>query len=206
MLYKEINKRFTEIVVEYMAKGYYINTASQSGSQGEIAKVDVTDGKEIIRILIDNFNSWDDNTSLEGIEIVVGKVAENDRVTPNSTRTWGTIWNNHLEVISEEKFYQVGRENRCGSKNYGTHDEAVEAQDKRYDRYRMNRQSDGEHIFSQTVHSAVLPFVKRQPKCKTARLADIEKVYSVVNTSRFSNGKVSKSYYVVARGKRYKLG
>ena len=52
MKYADINRRFTEIVAEWLAKGYSINTASMSGSQGETAKIDLTDGKEIVRILV----------------------------------------------------------------------------------------------------------------------------------------------------------
>lgn len=35
MKYIDINKRYTEIVTEYMARGYIINTRTMSGSQGE---------------------------------------------------------------------------------------------------------------------------------------------------------------------------
>ena len=55
MKFADINKRYTEIVNEYIAKGYTINTATMSGSQGEIAKIDFTDGTEIIRIRVASF-------------------------------------------------------------------------------------------------------------------------------------------------------
>ena len=42
MKYAEINKRYTEIVSEYISKGYILNTATMAGSQGEIASVDLT--------------------------------------------------------------------------------------------------------------------------------------------------------------------
>ena len=45
MKYVDINKRFTEIVSEYIAAGYMMNTSSMNGSEGEISKVDLTDGK-----------------------------------------------------------------------------------------------------------------------------------------------------------------
>lgn len=41
MKYADINKRFSEIVTEYLNKGYTFNTATMGGSQGEVAKVDL---------------------------------------------------------------------------------------------------------------------------------------------------------------------
>ena len=51
MKYIDINQNFTAKVAEYIAKGYTINTATMSGSQGEVAHVDLTDGKQVVRVL-----------------------------------------------------------------------------------------------------------------------------------------------------------
>ena len=72
-----------------------------SGSQGETAKIDLTNGAEIIRVMIDTFSDWTNN--LEGVEILVGKVTDED-VRPHSNSGWATIWNNRLEVLSTERF------------------------------------------------------------------------------------------------------
>ena len=45
MKYIDINQRFTAKVAEYIAKGYTINTATMSGSQGEVAHVDLARGR-----------------------------------------------------------------------------------------------------------------------------------------------------------------
>lgn len=50
MKYIDINQKFTAKVAEYIAKGYTINTATMSGSQGEVAHVDLTDGKQVVRV------------------------------------------------------------------------------------------------------------------------------------------------------------
>ena len=44
MTYADINKMFTAEVSKYLARGYHFNTASMSGSQGETAQVDLTNG------------------------------------------------------------------------------------------------------------------------------------------------------------------
>ena len=131
MKYADINRRFTEITAEWLTKGYSINTASMSGSQGEITKVDLTDGKEIIRILVDRFSDYATNT--EGIEIIVGKAMDAD-VRPNSNDNWATLWNNRLEVLQQERFFKIG-ENRVSGTQYGTEAEAKAAAELRLKRY-----------------------------------------------------------------------
>ena len=60
MKYSDINKMFTTEVNKYLAQGYRFNTASMNGSQGELAKVDLTNGTEIIRIVARTFSKeWD---------------------------------------------------------------------------------------------------------------------------------------------------
>ena len=50
MKYADINKRYTETVSEYLARGYTINTRTMTGSQGDYAHIDLTDGTEVVRI------------------------------------------------------------------------------------------------------------------------------------------------------------
>ena len=131
MKYAEINKRYTEIVAEYMAKGYTVNTTTMGGSQGEIAHLDLTDGHEIIRILIERIHEWT-ATSLDGVEIIVGRATA--AVKPNHSEDRETIWNNRLEIISQERFYEVGADRRHGQ-FYGTQEEATKANEVRFRRW-----------------------------------------------------------------------
>lgn len=131
MKYADINRRFTEIVAEWLAKGYSIITASMSGSQGETAKIDLTDGKEIVRILVDRFSDYAAN--VEGVEIIVGKALDAD-VRPNNNDNWATLWNNRLEVLQQERFFKIG-ENRVSGTQYGTEAEAKAAAELRLKRY-----------------------------------------------------------------------
>ena len=68
MKYIDINQKFTAKVAEYIAKGYTINTATMSGSQGEVAHVDLTDGRQVVRVLLDSFTEYDSFNSLSGLE------------------------------------------------------------------------------------------------------------------------------------------
>lgn len=93
MNYVDINKKYTATVAEYMAKGYTINTRTMNGSQGDYAHIDLTDGTEVIRIMVDTFHEWTD-ISLDGLEIIVGRA--DSEVIPNcendyrSASTWGS--------------------------------------------------------------------------------------------------------------------
>lgn len=98
MKYAEVNKRFSEIVVEYIGKGYVINTGTMGGSQGEIARVDLTDGSEIIRVYADTFADYEN--MVEGVEVVVGRAEK--CVEPNEKNT-ARIWNDRVEIISRER-------------------------------------------------------------------------------------------------------
>ena len=139
MKYVDINKRFTEIVSEYIAAGYTLNTASMNGSEGEISKVDLTDGKEILRVLVRRFDDCESLFNLTGVEITVGRVPEEDRVTPHDDSSWFTPWNNHLEQLRQERFFQVGESQR-GGKFYGARQEAEAAWAVRLQRYRAKRE------------------------------------------------------------------
>ena len=62
MKYIDINQKFTAKVAEYIAKGYTINTATMSGSQGEVAHVDLTDGKQVVRVPAKSLKHWTPST------------------------------------------------------------------------------------------------------------------------------------------------
>lgn len=132
MKYIDINAKFTAAVSSYIAQGYIINTASMSGSQGEVAHIDLTNGKQIVRVLLDSFTEWEDCNNLEGLKLVVG-IATDD-VKPNDNQRRDVIWNNRLDVISCERFYKLSS-NRDDSVFYGTREEATAADEKRFERY-----------------------------------------------------------------------
>lgn len=124
MKYIDINKKFTERVSEYMVNGYVLNSASMAGSQGERAHIDLTNGTEIIRVLVTDFSDWTELAHMEGTEIIVGRVPS--KTAPHAENDWNTIWNQDLEILSRDRFYLLG-ESRKGGKFYGTEEEATTA-------------------------------------------------------------------------------
>lgn len=101
----DINKVYTQKVAEYLQNGYTINPATMSGTQGEIAHIDLTNGTEVIRILL--ARSTDFEVGYDTVTLMVGR--NTDQLIPRRAYdNFQTIWNGHLEVIEELKYYQLG--------------------------------------------------------------------------------------------------
>ena len=186
MKYIDINKRYTEIVTEYMTKGYTLNTSSMGGSQGEIAKVDLTDGTEIIRIRIATFHDW--RNDVEGVEIIVGKSTDN--VKPHSGCSHETIWDSRLDVLRTERFYQIGR---YGNDYYGTEEESKRASKLRTERYISRRIESKKYEASEKA----MEIAKRVVRTKFG--------YSRINAAEVKLSKSDRGYYVTYRNNTYKL-
>ena len=90
----DIDKIFSDTVIDYIAQGYWIYTDSMSGSQGEIARVDLTNGVEILRIYLDS--AWQSKIGYT-FTLYVGRVIK-------PIDCLGTIWNNQLELVTETVF------------------------------------------------------------------------------------------------------
>ena len=192
-----IEKDFTKTIQDYLSKGYYIHMNTMSGCQGEIAKVDLTNGKEVIRIFLDSNYKWDDELhySFDSIVLTIGRCTDklyNSRLD--------TIWNQNLDIISQTIYYEIGSDH----KYYGTKEEAIKAKEIHRKRMRSwgidycNRRTEYTDNKRKTV---VLSFVKKQYKCKSATLKDIEKVvkdFDVITKKPY--------YYVTVRGRSYRIG
>lgn len=156
MRYAEINKRFTDTVTEYIDKGYTINTASMSGSQGEIAHVDLTDGAEIIRINLEKQCGF---CGPDYIELTVGRCT--DKVKPNDCRDRITFWTSHMEVLRSERFY-ILYDRSDYETVYGTKEEAEKIRDKMIQRYRNH--DDGPIVKDYSSNPAAVKIAKRYLK------------------------------------------
>lgn len=204
MKFADINKRFTEIVAEYIANGYTIHTTTMSGCQsGSIANVDLTDGKEIIRVVIETESFWDDyKTCVENgmecfcyytVKVVVGRCTDNVRI---NERNNDIVWNHHLEIISCDTFYRIGG---YDSDFFGTKEDSQNQQRKSRERYKYRHSEPRkEKVFPVSANAIMLPFMKRQQGCKTIKLSDIEKVIKEEYEGK-------KTYYVCAKKRRYKI-
>ena len=197
MKYADINKRFTEIVAEYIAKGYVIHTTTMGGSQGETAKVDLTNGKEVIRVMLDT-NYERDELYYNTVRLSIGRCK--DKIKINKNGLHDIIWNGHLEIISVEKFYQIGE---YDSSFFGTIDDVRSRYKKHKERLSAGLPEEGSFNASVKLNDAarkiVLPCIKRKKGYKSTRLSDIREVRKFIYESH-------NEYYAFIDGKKYGKG
>lgn len=168
MKFIDINRKFTAAASNYMAQGYYINTGTMRGSQGEVAHLDLTNGTEIIRVLLTSFSNYH---GTEGVELIVGRVKED--IKPNKEDRWDIVWNERLEVISSEKFYRLNR-HRVQDEFYGTEEEANAAEEKRFDRYKNRRCNDSTVDVTEKAAPVVKKYIHEKFGVRRVKMDDIK--------------------------------
>ena len=97
LTYKSIEEEFTSLVSSYLKYGYTINTSTMGGTQGEKAKVDLTNGEHIVRIFLEQRYKGFSNTMV--IEI---------RSYPGEERT-RILWNNQGDLIRKFEYFEISR-------------------------------------------------------------------------------------------------
>ena len=191
----DINRAFTEKVTELLRRGYQIYPGTMGGSQGEIASVDLYKGDEIIRVLLDH--SAGHGEKPDGIRLIVGR--NTDRIRMNCFDKLGnTIWNNHLEILSEIEFCQIGE-------NYYTDAESGRAIQKKRDARQRARRESIRRDLPDAFKCAALKYVQRQPRMKSCRLSDITRVTRVNRSSWGETTPALDGYKIEARGKTFRL-
>ncbi len=108
---KDIRRAFTEKINNYLAQGMEISVRTMSGSQGEISKVDLTDGKYIYRVRLDRESKMFDEDFFYGycdtIELTVEKFEDSGR---NEFDMWETLWSGKGELIETHTWYSLDRD------------------------------------------------------------------------------------------------
>lgn len=172
MKYIEINKKFTEKVAKYLANGYIINTATMNGSQGEVSHVDLTNGTEIIRVVLVRDYETVGCVSYNRLSLVVGRVDDED-IPANSSSDWHTVWNNRLVEVERENFYELYC-TRC-ERVYGTLVEAAAIHMKQMARWRRKRTRNEQiDITSDKTRKLVTPVIKRRLCAKRVNKQNIQ--------------------------------
>jgi hypothetical protein len=199
-----IEKMYTEKVAELLNQGWHINTTTMPGHQGEVAHIDLTDGSEIRRALLYREMVWGHEPGdFHGDRVVVMVGRNTDRLWPS----WdSTVWNNHLEVISEIEFAMVQDIDRYHPDGWFVPmEEAGEIQRLRNARRRARREQN-RRVCGDAYKSVALRWLKRtQRGFKSAKVTDVTKV-TRVNRMHFNEVTPELQYYEIeAKGKTYTL-
>ena len=193
---QDIRNIYTQKVTELLAKGYTVFPDTMNGSQGEIAHIDLTDGSQIVRVLLERGRCWghiDDGFYGDVVTLTIGRAAADTWVGEH----WdGTIWNNHLEKIFEIGWAEV---NDRGEGWYTELDDAARIGHIRRERYIAQAKGTREEL-GEAYKSAALKWVRKQPRMKTCKLEDIGRMY------RARNGKGHRYFEIEARGQKMTIG
>ena len=163
MTMNDILKIYTQKVAELLAQGYQIHPETMSGSQGEMAHIDLTNGFEILRVLIETSLSFDGYGDI--LTIRVGRCMDEIR------GSWHTIWNNRLETLSEIKLAKIS------DNFYTTPEEGMRMAEVRLSRYDWRvHNRDQRTELGDAYKLVALRWLRRQPRMKTCRLEDIDRM------------------------------
>ena len=110
-----------------------------------------------------------------------------------------TIWNNHLEILSEIKLAKI-------TDNYfTTPEEGAKAARKRLERWKRNNEEVKRELVGDAYKMIALKHVRKQRGMKNCKLAEIEKVERV-NAHHFDEVLPNLSRYdITARGKCFSI-
>lgn len=185
MKMENINKVYTEIISDYISKGYWFYTKTMAGHQGEIAKIDLTNGKHIIRIRIDKKYK----SRIEGVEnLWLGTDVLRIVIVEYDNFRTETLWNDDGTVINEVKWYQVGRKNIAYTDNL---EEYIDIATKTQNRFELKPIDYGNHGRKLNYNAdTIIKIVNGRKGFKSCKKKDIKSV------ERYKNG-----YYIRMEGK-----
>ena len=195
MFKNDIRRIYTEKVNELLNQGYILFPDTMNGHQGEIAHIDLTDGSQIVRVLLERGLCWshiNDGFHGDAVTLTIGRAAADTWVGEH----WdGLLWNNRLEKIFEISWAEI---NGRGEGWYTELDDAARIGHIRRERYIAQAKGTREEL-GEAYKSAALRWVKKQPRMKTCRLGDIEKV------ERVTHADGTRHFEIRAKGQRFTL-
>ena len=107
---EEIGKAYTDTVKEYMDCGMEVHLGSMSGSQGEIAKIDLHDATDVYRIRLSSdtkFPEAEDGNrfSVHMITLDVERFVNEYHPNAPLDTLGGTLWNGRGESLLHKEWY-----------------------------------------------------------------------------------------------------
>lgn len=104
----DIDKVFSQKVLEYLTEGYIIHTPSMAGNQGEEGKIDFIKGDTLIRVWIEKeflWNSESDQWYGNTLVLRVGKWNHPAHQTDN----YSVVWMKDFDILEKITYYEVGQ-------------------------------------------------------------------------------------------------
>ena len=157
----DVRRIYTQKVSELLAKGYQIHYETMSGSQGELAHIDRSDGNEILRVLLERDGNYGGSYG-SIVRLRVGRCNE------DISRTH-TIWNERLDTLFEIEWDQIS------GNYYTTREEGARMAAVRLERWRRRGHTAPTELGA-AYKSAALRWIRRQPAAQIWRALSLRKV------------------------------
>ena len=173
-----IMNNYSNKVAEYMSKGLRIHVNSMSGSQGEVAKIDLTDGKDVYRISLTRECSYGDFYG----DIYQMTVERFDDMAQekNLDNFHCTIWNGKGDTVEEKRWFSVGNDRQAFTDNL---EEAQEMHEKNFRRWK-ERQDSMSKVTEINLTDERVAFIKNicrrfrgYGKIKNSDIESLEKIF-----------------------------
>lgn len=100
-----IDKKFSEIIAQYLANGWTINSKSMRGSQGEDCKVDLVKGDELVRVWMESI--YNSSKYMWRECVLCLRVGTWNRPATDSTERNITVWMGDFNIFCEMVFYKI---------------------------------------------------------------------------------------------------
>lgn len=190
---KNLENIFSGMIQLYMIKGYRINATTMGGSQGEIAKIDLTNDEEIVRVSMDRTFYSDRDAFYHGDSITITA----ERYPMSDT---DLLWTGKGEEIEKREYVLLEGEAYCMRGKFVS---AADFKTNRIAEKKKDRvQFKGTGIINFDM-DVVLGIVRKQPGLKTATPENIVRVRK--DNGQYSIGLIGRSHnyvYVTADGTR----
>ena len=174
----EIDKIFARMLGEYLAKGYVVNTNTMGGHQGEVAKVDLRKGDDVLRMSLDKGRDW--KADADWYVLTVGRATE-----PVRKEDGAIIWTERCDEIERHVFYQIGKDWFSGIEAY-----TKDCVQKRHARWKNGWSHvdplTNDRDLPDSCRKVALGILRKMDRCHSVKLCDIKKVRRV----RYYDGSV----------------
>ena len=188
----EVYMEYTKKVNEYLQNGYYIYCATMGGTQGDVSKIDLTNGIEIIRIRLNNgiAGLYKFNCS-GGVFIKVEKYTQ-DMFNHNMFDV-DILWNDKGTELFYKEYYKL--ENKYKSNIFTDDIDEI----KRIEKIRESRENRIKMYPDRAILTdkrKLLSIVKTKKGYKSTRLKDIIGLYRTYNgyVIKLFDGRMIKFY------------
>lgn len=189
----EVYMEYTKKVNEYLQNGYYVYCATMKGTQGDVSKIDLTNGIEIIRIRLNNgiTGLYKFNCS-GGVFIKVEKYTQ-DMFNHNMFDI-DTLWNDKGTELFYKEYYKL--ENKYKSNIFTDNIDEI----KRIEKIREIRENRIKMYPDRAILTdkrKLLSIVKTKKGYKSTRLKDIIGLYRTYNgyIIKLFDGRMIKFYF-----------